>query len=89
MTAIHRYSLPVNGQWHDRELRGDIIHVAARAIAGVVEFWAFDNPASEPETRTFQVFGTGQTLDTDAGAYIGTAITPDGFLVWHLMERIT
>jgi hypothetical protein len=83
--SIHRHEVPVDGDWHDIELAGDILHVDART-ADVVELWAVAGHAPA-RRRSFRAFGTGQELPT-AGqlAHRGTALAPHG-LVWHLMER--
>lgn len=82
---ILRSQIPVDDEWHARDMGGPIVHVATRDPR-VVEIWWLDETSETARPRTFRVFGTGHPLP-DAAQYVGTAITPDGSLVWHLMER--
>lgn len=86
--AIHRYEVPVDDQWHEVELTGDIVHVAARTPYAV-EVWAHAGIGS-PCVHEFRVFGTGQPLPTGHGGaplrHVGTALV--GRLAWHLMQRM-
>lgn len=83
MTAVYRYEVPVDDQWHAMQLSGPVVHVDCRNPR-VVELWALST--SEPSTmRGFRVFGTGQPLP-DKVKHVGTAVAPGGQLVWHLME---
>jgi len=56
--------------------------------------WALVNPFEQKnETRTFEVFGTGQDIPVDMGVerkYINTFQMPSqiGLLVFHVFERI-
>lgn len=84
--TIHRLTIPVDGQWHTVALHGPIVHVATRQHRHV-EIWFIDNDGActPEERRTFRAYGTGQP--DVKGTHVGTAITPGGELVWHLMER--
>lgn len=81
MTAVHRYEIPVDNQWHTLELSGAIVHIATRS-ANKVEVWALDS-GGPLVARSFRVYGTGHDLP-DSARHVGTALT--GRLVWHLME---
>jgi hypothetical protein len=83
VSAIYRYEVPVDDQWHAMQLSGPILHIDCRNPR-VVELWAL-NSGGPTVTRGFRVFGTGQPLPDNVG-HIGTAIAPGGQLVWHLME---
>lgn len=83
MTRILRYEVPVDDQWHQHDLSGTVLHVAARR-RDVVEFWALDG-GTLTVTRRFRVYGTGHPID-DESLYLGTALAAGGALVWHLME---
>jgi hypothetical protein len=84
--TVFRYEVPVDDQQHEIELRGPIVHVAARDHR-LVEFWAIAGD-HEPAVRTFQVFGTGGPLPHSA-TYIGTTLAgSQGQLVWHLFELL-
>lgn len=82
MTTIHRYEVPVDDQWHTIQLRGEVVHVAARNSPHIVEIWArvYDQT---PTTHRVRVFGTGHPMPADA-MYVGTALI--GPFAWHLME---
>lgn len=86
MRAIYRYVVPVDDQAHDLDLSGPIVHVASRNPRHV-EVWAI-NGEHEPAERTFQVFGTGQTLPHNA-VHVGTALPIARHdVVWHLFELL-
>lgn len=82
-TAIYRYEIPVDDNWHNIPLSGAILHVATRQ-PDRVELWALNSGGSKAD-RMFRVYGTGQPIP-DGAVHIGTAIIPGGLLVWHLFE---
>lgn len=81
---IFREVIPVDDQWHALTLRGEVLHVATR-VEGAVEFWHLCDYDAPAVTRTFIVVPTGRVL-MPAARWVGSAITPSGRLVWHLME---
>jgi hypothetical protein len=83
---IFRQTIPVDDQWHVIELSTPIVHVASRA-ENSVEVWFINIPWADTRLYAFRVFGTGQPLPPVADRHVGTAITPSGQLVWHLMEH--
>ncbi len=83
--AIYRYELPVDGDWHTLPLSGDVLHVDCRA-PGAVEIWALQTGAPGLQ-RSFQVVGTGQPLPEGWKWHVGTCLSPDRQLVWHVVER--
>lgn len=85
MRTIYRYVVPVDDQAHLIVLTGPIVHVATRSEA-TVEFWAVADSDGEPTTHWLQVIGTGHPMSESAVNVIGTAVTPTGRLVWHLVE---
>lgn len=80
--AIYRYEIPADGEWHNVDLSGDIVHVASRR-SDVVEFWAWHG-TTPARTRQMRVYGTGREI-TEPVIYVGTAL--DGPMVWHLVRR--
>jgi hypothetical protein len=47
------------------------------------------NSIEQPnETRTFRIIGTGNYFEPEGLVYVGTWQEMEGFLVWHLFERI-
>ncbi len=83
--AIHRFEIPVDGRWHRIGLNCDPLSVGCR-VFNVVEFWAVESGLN-PAVRAFRIVGTGESMP-DHCRYWGTAVTPDGQLVWHLVELI-
>lgn len=52
--------------------------------------WALVDPTKPKEERMFEIYGTGHDIHEDMGIdreYIGTIISEQGMLVWHLFER--
>ncbi|MFE1451955.1 DUF7352 domain-containing protein [Streptomyces olivaceoviridis] len=90
--VIHRAELPIDDRAHGIDLTGEILHVAARR-PDVVDVWYQARPdGMEPMRRSFQVVGTGQPIPIHLGfnlldGHKGTAIAPDGQLVWHVIEN--
>lgn len=83
---IFRQTIPVNDNWTTLELSGPIVHVGTRG-EDYVEIWFLDDPAAETTTRAFRVVGTGEPMAPALATHVGTAITPSGRFVWHLMEH--
>lgn len=82
--AIHRYEVPVDDQWHQLLLSGYVVHVASGG-GEVVEVGAVAG-ARAPRLRSFLVVSTGQGLPEGEWEHRGTALTPGGTFVWHLLE---
>lgn len=83
MTRILRYIIPVDDEWHTTYTGGTPLHVACRS-SDLVEFWAWELEASIP--TEYRVYGTGHPVEPGV-EYVGTAVTPGGHLVWHLVTR--
>lgn len=81
---IFRYEVPVDGQWHALLGHANPLHVACRNN-GIVEFWAWERSLDRYPIE-YRVYGTGESVD-DLCDYLGTALSPNGQLVWHLMRR--
>ena len=87
MKTTYRYEIPVDDQWHTLRLtpHTEVLHVAARDPR-VVEFWIeFDDMFTQVD-RWFRVFGTGQPQQGAPMRHVGSVVTADGLLVWHLYE---
>lgn len=90
--VIHRAELPIDDRPHGIDLTGEILHTASRR-PGALDVWYQARPAGmDPMRRSFQIVGTGQPIPAHLGLYLhsthaGTAITPDGALVWHVLEN--
>lgn len=86
MRRIFRETVPADDQPHAFVLRGPILHVATRQ-EDAVEFWHLHDDELRPTEHTFTVVGTGHPLAAEITRCVGSAITPSGRFVWHLMER--
>lgn len=86
--VIHRAELPIDDRPHGIDLTGDILHTAVRR-PGAVDIWyqARRDPSVEHMRRSFQIVATGQPIPVSLARHHGTAITPDGQLVWHVLEN--
>jgi hypothetical protein len=83
MKRILRYSVLVDDCTHHFDLNGAIVHVDSRQ-PDVVEFWSVETGGPVIK-REFTVVGTGHPYP-DHWKHVGTALTADGALVWHLIE---
>ena len=86
--VIHRAELPIDNLPHGIDLTGVILHAAVRR-EGAVDVWYMARPADmQHMRRSFQIVRTGQALPGWLFRnHQKTAITPDGQLVWHVMEN--
>lgn len=81
---IFRHGVPVDEQWHTLFPVTDPLSVGCRDRS-VVEFWSWEPHGDSASWRFFRVYGTGQEIPENVKHW-GTAVAPDGFLVWHLFE---
>ena len=83
---IFRFEVPVDDQWHPLDVPDPltVTRIGCRR-RDVVEFWAVAHGQTWP--RQFLVVGTGQPFDLNRDIVHGTAVAPEGDLVWHLLER--
>jgi hypothetical protein len=58
---VLKYTVPVDGEWHEFDLNSSPMHVAIQEGPGLVQFWALDN-GQPPKRRRFRVFATGEPL---------------------------
>lgn len=86
MRHIYRELIQVDDQWHEVELRGPILHVATRH-EDAIEFWHLHDTDQPVTAHAFRVVGTGHEMAPALALYVGSAITPSGRFVWHLMEH--
>jgi len=84
---IYKYRVPVKDVWHDVAMpsHATIVHVACQDTPGVVSLWAEIENESASVTRSFRIYGTGQSIPDDTD-YVGTAL--DGMFVWHVYENV-
>lgn len=81
---IRRYRIPLDGQPHDFTIGMGPLHFHCRND-DAVDFWAY---APTPSTGTIRRFQGVRTDDPHpvGSWHAGTAITGDGFSVWHILE---
>lgn len=86
--VIHRAELPINDRPHGIDLTGDILHAAVRR-PGTVDVWylARRDQSIEHMRRSFQIVATGQPIPAHLYRHHATTVTPDGALVWHVLEN--
>lgn len=83
--AIWKYPLSVSDNpIIEMQSRAEILHVGHQGD-GVV-LWAKVRTEVGPVRRKFTIYGTGQAMAMDEGAYVGTVQMPNG-LVWHVFDR--
>lgn len=85
MRTVYHYVVPVDDHAHRIGLTGPIVHVASR-YETAVEFWAIADVNAEETLHWFQVIGTGHAMPEPSKGVVGSAVTPSGQLVWHLIE---
>lgn len=86
--AVLRWTVPIDGGWHDVAFAGHIVHVTTRRD-DIIELWTLANPGHPVLTHRFRVFGTGMRIPVPSYLHWGTAFTNGGLLVWHLIEDIS
>lgn len=83
MKTVHRYTVPIDDEWHDIEMSGYPLAVAVPKEMAYLEFWA-EAYEGRNTMRRFRVFGTGHPIPMET-SYCGTAPRVLG-LVFHLYE---
>jgi len=64
---------------------GHVINVDCQSTMDAVMVWTLEPDETPSPTRKVQVIGTGQRLP-DESKHLGSAVTPGGWLVWHVFE---
>jgi hypothetical protein len=86
--VIHRAELPIDDRAHGIDLTGDILHAAVRCEGSVdVWYYARRDQTVDHMRRSFQIVATGQPIPIWLARHHRTAISPDGQLVWHVLEN--
>lgn len=85
MRTIHKYTLLIGGEQKIILTKGALI-LAAQAQNEVVTLWALLDVEAEKERRTFEVFGTGWTIEDKPLAYIDTVQLQGGAFIFHVFE---
>lgn len=84
---IFKYEIPIQGDF-DLKMPDLSKILSFQVQRNTPMLWAIVNPGNNIVTRHFKIVGTGQELNynPDSMDYIGTVLTEDGNLVWHLFE---
>jgi hypothetical protein len=84
--AVWKYDLPVDDEQHVSMPHGsELLHVASQhGLSSQIQLWARVDPGAPLVERTIFIAGTGHTVDIDP--YIGSVITADGHLIWHVFD---
>ena len=86
---VLRWEIPVDDRWHEIG-GGRVLHVACRAPSiDIVHVWTVAPDSTPTAPRRARFIATGQPLPATAGDHLGTAITHDDTLVWHVFEQTT
>ena len=88
MTLIYKYELPGQLGVYELEMPQGAVVLHVASVNDVVCLWATVEPGRLSEQRTFVIAGTGQPMEQAAalGEHVGTAITLNGKLVWHVFD---
>lgn len=87
MKTIYKYPIALDGKV---EMPIGAVVLTAREQDDNICIWAqVDTLQAAVETRTFQVFGTGNEIPTDhVMCYFGTVMFQGGALVFHVFEKM-
>ena len=80
---VLKWSVPVDDQPH-KIGTGQVVHVACQHSPESVQIWTVEIDEGSA-WKPVQVFGTGHPIPT-GWAHIGSTVTADGALVWHVFE---
>lgn len=88
MHTIYKYVLDIDDeQTLTIPAGGTILHI--ESVNDSVCMWVRVNDSSPLVPRRFAILGTGHTIPKDVllkGKFIGTAVTVNGRLVWHVFD---
>ncbi len=90
MKSVYKYSLTYNGiDTIEMPVGSKIIHVDVQH--GAVRLWVLINKEEKGvEKRIFRIYGTGHDIDDNLKLlHIGSCLTNEGTLVWHVFEEIS
>lgn len=89
MRVVWKFGLPVTDGVEILMPEGaEILHVANQYEVNIstLEVWALVDPDADEVPRKFTIHGTGHPV-TDGGTYVGTVISAQGRLVWHVFDH--
>ncbi|MFE9812340.1 hypothetical protein [Streptomyces sp. NPDC005548] len=85
--VIHRVELPLDDRPHGIDLTQDILGAAVRRHDAVDVWFKARREDMQHMRRSFQIVATGQPIPFYLDRHQGIAISPDGQLVWHVLEN--
>lgn len=80
--SIYRYDILTGNGVVKLPGDSDFLHVAYKDNTLCV--WTLIDTDKPVHAYTFKFYGTGWTLPDEPGRYIGTVVTTDGSVVWHV-----
>lgn len=86
---VRRYPVPIDGQVHEFELQGQILHAGFKECfedPPTMSVWALWDSTLSPARKAFVVVGTGHPLPEGFARYVGTGMLMQGRLVFHMFE---
>ena len=84
---IWKYTMALGSTELELPMGAEIVHVASQHDTPCI--WVLVDINAEKEIRTFEWYGTGQSIFTpDNRNYVGTIQLAEGTLVYHLFEII-
>jgi len=81
---VLKWNVPVDDQSHPVGA-GRVLYVQCQFGPESVQVWTEESELTGSGERKVRVYGTGQPVPFDA-PHLGTAVTADGALVWHLFD---
>ncbi|MEW2266936.1 hypothetical protein [Streptomyces sp. NPDC047868] len=85
--VIHRSELAIDDRPHGIDLNSDILHAAVRRHGAVDVWYRARRDQERHMRRSFQIVGDGHPIPPWLGRHQRTALSPDGQLVWHILEN--
>ena len=88
MKTIYKYTLNIEDT-QVVALPPDATLLSVGEQNGQLQLWAMLDSTAAVITRHIRIFGTGHPVNEDTKlSFIGTVITMDGRLVWHVFEEL-
>lgn len=85
---IRHTQIPIDGRPHGIDLNSDILHASIHNMEAVNIWYRARRPQEQHMRRSFQIVPTDQPIPLWLGRHQKTAESPDGLLVWHILENI-
>lgn len=88
MQTVYKYLLETNKAQSEIELPKGAEVLTVNEQGGGLHLWALVDPENKPETRVFEVYGTGHKIPKDGHErkFISTIFINGGQFVFHAFE---